>query len=439
MEGLIHHRIDEIAERGKKKQSSIIKTVAFGAMSAALAEASKPLMDMLLTSIKSRSFYQLDLASNMWELGKYITPMFGVFPERIFIDVLDDYEPIKYEKKLAYSDTASFMGWTLYDGCPIILKSEGKSDQNDDPRMYLITLRNEKCIRATKKLVREAFMKSCLHKKYGRFDSEPQMALVRGFTSMDLHHRKCRTFDDVFITDEQYHKIMDPIKKYVTSRDWYDHYNIPNHFGVLLYGQPGQGRTSIAQAIAHEIGAKLFVVNGDNLDQLPEIIDRCVWIDPPAKDQYRVVVIEDIDSGIKNLNRNVSEEERIKSLLNGEEKNKRTAGLATILNCIDGIGSANNIIYVLTTNHKELLDPALIRPGRCDVCIELSYVCEETLKKYLNHYFPNEEWVIDRPIKDDVTFAELQTLIMEGKTANDIVKFCYKPYARRKRKENNNG
>lgn len=435
MEGLVHkERIDEIAERRKKnKASSVIKTVAFGAMSAALAEASKPLIEMLITSIKSRSFYQLDLASNMWELGKYITPMFGVFPERIFIDVLDDFEPIKYEKKLAYSNTASFMGWTLYDGCPIILKSEGKSD-DADPYMYLITLRNEKCIRAAKKLVREAFMKSC-SSKYGRFDTEPQMGLIRGFSSMDLHHRKCRTFDDVFITDEQYHRIMDPIHKYVSSREWYDHYNIPNHFGVLLYGQPGQGRTSIAQAIAHEIGAKLFVVNGDNLDQLPEIIDRCVWIDPPAKDQYRVVVIEDIDSGIRNLNRDVSEEERIKSLLNGEEKNKRTAGLATVLNCIDGVGSANNIIYVLTTNHKELLDPALIRPGRCDVCVELSYVCEETLTKYLNHYFPDEKWVIDRPLKDNVTFAELQTLIMEGKTANDIVKFCYKPQTRRTRKE----
>ena len=372
-----------------------------------------------------------------WDLGRYITPKFGVFPERIFIDVLDDYEPIKYEKKLAYSNTANFIGWTIYDGCPIILKTAGKTD-DEDPTTQLITLRNEKCIKAVKKLVREAFMKSCASRQYGRFDFESQMALVRGFTAMDLHHRKCRTFDDVFITDEQYHKIMDPIKKYVGSRDWYDHYNIPNHFGVLLYGQPGQGRTSIAQAIAHEIGAKLFVVNGDNLDQLPEIIDRCVWIDPPAKDQYRVVVIEDIDSGIKNLNRDVSEEERIKSLLNGEESNKRTAGLATVLNCIDGVGSANNIIYVLTTNHKELLDPALIRPGRCDVCVELSYVCEETLTKYLNHYFPNEDWVIDRPLKDDVTFAELQTLIMEGKTAKDIVKFCYKPGVRRNRKEKNN-
>jgi hypothetical protein len=422
--------------KNKKKKGGLTNTLMFGAVSAVIAEASKPLIDMAMTNIKSRCLYRLNINDEMFVLGRYIVKHFANFPDTMRVDMLDEFEPIEYVKSVYQRGSLpNYMNLLWQDGCPIILKTtRDESITNvDKSTAELITFRNERCIHALRTFVHNVAVEA-YQEASKEFTKYAQIAKVEWSDGYDIPHRKLRTWNDVFVPDQIYHQIMDPIFKYVKSREFYVQNNIPNHFGVLLYGQPGQGRTSIAQAIADAIGAKLYVINGDDVGNLPSILNRVIWIDPPAKNVYRVVVIEDIDSGIKNLNRDVvvddSNSEDGKSI-------RRNVGLASILNAIDGVGSPSNIIYVLTTNHKELLDPALIRPGRCDVCVELTYVLQSTLIEWLDKYYPGHGYTMDNipEIRDNITFAELQTQLMMNKSLDDIIKFCEKKRHRRTKKE----
>ena len=101
----------------------------------------------------------------------------------------------------------------------------------------------------------------------------------------------------------------------------------------------------------------------------------------------------------------------------------RGSNLGSLLNELDGINSVSNVIYIFTTNHIEKLDPALIRPGRIDLKLEIKYVNFETLNKFLNFHYGE---IVKKKFKvrDGITFAELQVMVMQDATIDDIVKFC---------------
>ena len=133
---------------------------------------------------------------------------------------------------------------------------------------------------------------------------------------------------------------------------------------------------------------------------------------------YRVICIEDVDCGFA--------ESKMSKIWNedGTAKNvERKVGLAEILNCLDGLHAPQNTIYVLTTNHIEKLDPALIRPGRCDVKLEVPGVTRETFIKFINYHYKcgaAKDSFQNMNFDTGITFAELQTLVMKGASIKDL-------------------
>jgi ATP-dependent 26S proteasome regulatory subunit len=104
-------------------------------------------------------------------------------------------------------------------------------------------------------------------------------------------------------------------------------------------------------------------------------------------------------------------------------KNVGTDGFGTILNTLDGIGSASNVIYIFTTNNIDAIDPALIRPGRIDLKLEIDGVCPETLDKFCMFHFNEHVPDIDNiVIKETTSFAELQVMVMKEMTMSEILK-----------------
>lgn len=98
-------------------------------------------------------------------------------------------------------------------------------------------------------------------------------------------------------------------------------------------------------------------------------------------------------------------------------------GLASVLNTIDGIGAPTNTIFIFTTNHVEKLDPALIRPGRIDLKLEIKPVCVETFTQFMKkHYGEDVSIPADLKIRKGISFAELQTMVMGKKTPSEIIK-----------------
>jgi chaperone BCS1 len=138
-----------------------------------------------------------------------------------------------------------------------------------------------------------------------------------------------------------------------------------------LYGPPGTGKTSFVQAIAAELGLNICYLNlsGTNMDD--DTLNQMLNSSPVKS----IILLEDIDAIF------VQRESM---------KKKRNQGVSFsgLLNALDGVRSQEGRILIMTTNHREKLDPALMRPGRADVHVHLDYASERQMKELYSKFYP---------------------------------------------------
>ncbi len=162
-------------------------------------------------------------------------------------------------------------------------------------------------------------------------------------------------------------ELFSDLDRFLASRDLYRQRGIPWRRGYLLYGPPGTGKSSLIQAIASHYDRQLVSLSLTDMDDSALLR---AWSEITATS---IVALEDIDSvfsGRKPL---------------GE------LSFSALLNTLDGAGAVEGSITILTTNHREQLDPALIRPGRCDREFELGYLSAETCAKMFSCFFPDSD------------------------------------------------
>lgn len=92
-----------------------------------------------------------------------------------------------------------------------------------------------------------------------------------------------------------------------------------------------------------------------------------------------IILLEDIDAIFVDRT----------SVQKQNQQFSRSVTFSGLLNALDGVRSQEGRILMMTTNHREKLDPALLRPGRADVHVELNYASEKQMKGLFNKFFPN--------------------------------------------------
>ncbi|KAL2150762.1 hypothetical protein VTH82DRAFT_7325 [Thermothelomyces myriococcoides] len=303
-----------------------------------------------------------------------------------------EYQQQKKKKK-ALSYTPSFGSyWFLYKGrllnfhrCHNIQQAPNLPASEREEITISCFGRNPWVLKELLHEAREAYLKK----------DEEKTAIYRGTTrsgSTEPYWQRCmsrtvRPFSTVILNDEVKKALIDDIADYLNpaTRRWYANRGIPYRRGYLLHGPPGTGKSSLSLALAGFFKMRIYIVslnsvtaNEDNLASLfAELPRRCV------------VLLEDIDTaGLTHTREEGAQDSATDGTENGSDTSTNTSAsssgspkpanqnaqgrlsLSGLLNILDGVASQEGRVLIMTTNHIEKLDKALIRPGRVDMIVK---------------------------------------------------------------------
>ncbi|MBQ8372833.1 MAG: AAA family ATPase, partial [Candidatus Methanomethylophilaceae archaeon] len=187
----------------------------------------------------------------------------------------------------------------------------------------------------------------------------------------------------------------------------FDHMNAKPPKGILLYGPPGTGKTMLAKAVATESEANFIAVKG------PEFLNKWVGESEKAvRETFRkarqaspcVIFMDEIDS--------IAPERGT-----GGDSNVTERVISQMLTEMDGLESLNDVVVIAATNRPDIMDPALLRPGRFDKSIFIGPPDKESRRSIFGIHTRS------KPLEEDVDLDALAEKT-DGCTGADISAIC---------------
>lgn len=204
---------------------------------------------------------------------------------------------------------------------------------------------------------------------------------------------KPRKIDSVVLPQGVAESVLQDARSFLQSADRYRALGIPWHRGYLFHGVPGSGKTSLAAALAGELGMDLYLLNlggnGMNDEKLSSLMSD---IRPGC-----MILMEDVDCTVPDR----------------DSKGGDKVTLSGLLNCLDGVLSREGCMIFMTTNYAERLDGALRRPGRIDVPLEFT-VADESQVERMHRRFGDSRG-LDQVLLEcyGMTMAQVQGYLMD--------------------------
>jgi len=179
--------------------------------------------------------------------------------------------------------------------------------------------------------------------------------------------------DALILPDGTKESLLADMRWFLDAQDWYRERGIPYRRGYLFHGVPGTGKSSTALALASSLRIPLCVLNPSSIENDREFSAAI------KEAPFGIILIEDIDSFFSERARTT----------NSEESGGGGPTFSGILNTLDGVTAPEGRILILTTNHADALDPALIRPGRIDRKVEFSEATYDMVERMHTRFFPD--------------------------------------------------
>jgi proteasome-associated ATPase len=207
------------------------------------------------------------------------------------------------------------------------------------------------------------------------------------------------TYDDIGGLGRQIEQIRDAVELPFLHKELYREYALRPPKGVLLYGPPGCGKTLIAKAVANSLAKKMAEVRGDDAREAksyflnikgPELLNKFVGeterhirlIFQRAREKASegtpvIVFFDEMDSIFRTRGTGVSSD-------------VETTVVPQLLSEIDGVEGLENVIVIGASNREDMIDPAILRPGRLDVKIKIERPDAESAQDIFSKYLTEE-------------------------------------------------
>ena len=234
-----------------------------------------------------------------------------------------------------------------------------------------------------------------------------------------LLNETSKSIDTLYLRKMDMDKLLTSLDQFHNKKEILADLGLPNKLNILLYGEPGTGKSTAIQAIATYLGRNIYyldlknAVTNQDLQMMFEYVNKNVQ-------NGGIIVIEDIDAMTDIvLKRESVAELRVNQLVSsGDAK----LSLEYLLNILQGTLTLDDSIFIVTTNHIDHLDPAFYRDGRFDVKVELKlsdhYQIQSIYHKFLNRRIPDH--LIKRIPEDRLSPATVIFHVKDYLFATDV-------------------
>ena len=214
------------------------------------------------------------------------------------------------------------------------------------------------------------------------------------------------SYSDVGGLDDQIEAIVDAVELPFLHQQLFSEYRLPAPKGILLYGPPGCGKTLIAKAVANSLATKVAEVSGDREARSyflnikgPELLNKYVG---ETERQIRLVfqrAREKSEEGWPVIVFFDEMESLFRTRGTGISSDMESTIVPQLLAEIDGVETLKNVIVIGASNREDLIDPAILRPGRLDVKIKIERPNEvaaaSIFARYLTADLPLDQSEVD--------------------------------------------
>ncbi|MCX6541884.1 MAG: proteasome ATPase, partial [Actinobacteria bacterium] len=242
------------------------------------------------------------------------------------------------------------------------------------------------------------------------------------------------SYADIGGLDAQIEQIADAVELPYLYQELFAEHRLPAPKGILLYGPPGCGKTLIAKAVANSLAKKVAAATGGDKGRSyfinikgPELLNKYVGeterqirlVFQRAREKSEegwpvIVFFDEMDSMFRTRGTGISSD-------------MESTIVPQLLAEIDGVEGLRNVIVIGATNREDLIDPAILRPGRLDVKIKIERPNEAAAKQIFAQYLtteipiaPNEsvpdmiERTVDEMYRDDEANRFLEVTYQNG-------------------------